>query len=264
MVLTAIPSHRLTCSGDKRHNPPIRPGQVTQTSSDNVSKSDLNGPVEVTLNLAGSVGVPEGHASTPSSLTVTLNSRQRESRSGLSHITGSPTMSIVSTVSGAPQRSFTPLSSDEDMRSTVDSWPFKEALQSRRLVLVEDCSNLIEGFGIRVWDELPNAAVVVPIANDSDEGIPSAVIVIGLSIRRPFDEEYESFLVSAVYLVSRLTTSARSTIATRVWHRRCTFIRSRATANRRACRARSGKEYALLQRQPRAPHASYSRRRTSG
>ncbi|GFZ50846.1 hypothetical protein JCM24511_08604 [Saitozyma sp. JCM 24511] len=168
--------------------------EVTQTAPDNVSRSDLNGPVEVTLNLAGSVGVPEGHASTPSSLTVTLNSRQRESRSGLSHITGSPTMSIVSTVSGPPQRSFTPLSSDEDMRSTVDSWPFKEALQSRRLVLVEDCSNLIEGFGIRVWDELPNAAVVVPIANDSDEGIPSAVIVIGLSIRRPFDEEYESFL----------------------------------------------------------------------
>jgi hypothetical protein len=62
-------------------------------------------------------------------------------------------------------------------------------------VLVEDCSSLIEGFPVRVWDELPNAAVVVPIANDSDEGIPSAVIVIGLSIRRPFDDDYEAFLV---------------------------------------------------------------------
>lgn len=51
-----------------------------------------------------------------------------------------------------------------------------------------------------VWDELPNAAIVVPIANDSDDGVASAVLVIGLSIRRPFDEDYESFVVSTANL----------------------------------------------------------------
>jgi hypothetical protein len=81
----------------------------------------------------------------------------------------------------------------------VESWPFAEALQTRRIVLVEDCSSLIAGYPIRVWDELPTAAVVIPVASDSDEGVPSAVIVIGLSIRRPFDEDYESFLVSVLF-----------------------------------------------------------------
>jgi hypothetical protein len=59
---------------------------------------------------------------------------------------------------------------------------------------VENCSELIEGYDIKVWDELPNAAVVIPIANDSDDGVPTAVMVVGLNIRRPFDDDYESFL----------------------------------------------------------------------
>ena len=61
---------------------------------------------------------------------------------------------------------------------------------------MEDCTALIQHFPVRVWDELPSAAVVVPIASDSDEGIPGALMVIGLSVRRPFDDDYQSFIVS--------------------------------------------------------------------
>jgi hypothetical protein len=105
-------------------------------------------------------------------------------------------MSIVSSLSGIHQSSN--ISEDGEMRPMVDQWPLKEALQSRRLVLIEDCAALIEGYGIRVWDELPNAAIVVPVSSDSDEGVSSAVLVIGLSIRRPFDDDYESFIVSGL------------------------------------------------------------------
>jgi hypothetical protein len=66
---------------------------------------------------------------------------------------------------------------------------------------------LIQGFPIRVWDDLPTSAVIVPISNDSDDGALGAVLVIGLSIRRPFDDDYESFIVS---LSSPPTTVADS------------------------------------------------------
>lgn len=159
--------------------------------------------VKCQLTLAGSVGVPDNHPNTPSTCSVTLNMRQRESRAGIHNLTGSPTLSVISTLSGGAKRTSTPsqthTSDGEDgggLKLNLDAWPFREALQTRRIVLVDDCSSLIEGYPVRVWDELPNAAVVVPISNESDEGVPSSVIVIGLSIRRPFDDDYESFLVS--------------------------------------------------------------------
>lgn len=176
-----------------------------------------DGPQETTpgkciLTLAGSVGVPESHPSTPSILPIKLESKQRPSHAGLPHnMTNSPTMSVISTLSNgaikstksgntntATNNTLKEMADDETINTTggADIWPFKEALQTKRIVLIEDCSALIDGYQVRIWDELPNAAVVVPVANDSDQGVPSAVIVIGLSIRRPFDEDYESFLVS--------------------------------------------------------------------
>ncbi len=144
------------------------------------------------------MGGPENHSSAPAQISITVSSRVRDGRPSVpgpfSHnITNSPTMSVFSTLSGPPAiRSSTP--SDYLDMSPADHWPIKEALQSRRVVLVEDCSALMDHFRVRVWDELPNAAVIVPIANDSDEGIPGAVMVIGLSIRRPFDDKYQSFI----------------------------------------------------------------------
>jgi hypothetical protein len=172
------------------------PGQVVAATD---SQKESNKAI---LRLAGSVGVPDGHASAPAE--IRLNLARKEARSSaaaaFSQSLGpnSPTMSIVSSLSGAApgtHRSVSPMSED-DIRSKDDEWPFKEALQTKRLVLVEDCSALIKGYPTRVWDELPNAAVIVPIANDSDEGVPRAVLVIGLSVRRPFDDDYEAWIVS--------------------------------------------------------------------
>ena len=165
-------------------------------------------PKKAVLSLMGEIGVPDGHASAPAQVSIRLGSKQRESRASnagpfTQGLVGSPTMSFVSSISNSLStkseplvaRGGTPETISEGNESEVyDHWPFREALQSRRLVLVEDCESLIEGYPIRVWDELPHSAIVVPVANDSDEGTPSAVLVIGLSVRRPFDEDYESFI----------------------------------------------------------------------
>lgn len=190
----------------------------------NASNREAGGQNKCILTLAGAVGVPDGHRSAPAVLRFPIDARQRDTRANLAHMTNSPTLSVISSLSGANSKrkdSIVPgTPADDDMRGgapEMEMWPFKEALQSKRIVLVEDCSALIEGYPIQVWDELPTSAVVVPIASDSDDGAPSAVIVIGLSIRRPFDEEYESFLVSQVRTYSYSST-ARPSSATCIRH----------------------------------------------
>jgi hypothetical protein len=169
-------------------------------------------PTKLTLRLAGAVGIPEGHASTPNTISIQMPSKSgRDSRAPVgpfAHgLTGSPTMSTGSSVSGASARPHSAAgtqSPDDDMRGAVDAWPIRDALISKRLVLVEDCMELIKGFPIRVWDDLPTSAVIMPISNESDDGALGAVLVIGLSIRRPFDDDYESFIVSCLVTIYRM------------------------------------------------------------
>ena len=167
-------------------------------------------PTKLTLRLAGAVGIPDGHPSTPNTISIQMPAKSgRDSRAPagpFAHgITGSPTMSTHSSISGAPPHSASAAPpSDDDMRGAAESWPFRDALISKRLILVEDCMQLIQGFPIRVWDDLPTSAVVMPISNDSDDGALGAVLVIGLSIRRPFDDDYESFIVSSSFSIQKI------------------------------------------------------------
>ena len=162
------------------------------------------GPVAVKLQLAGSVGIPDNHPSTPKQLSVSLRRQSRDARhsavaAAFSHaINSSPSPSIISGASNQQNSKTADGESEADMQSPLEHWPFMEALQNKRSVLVEDCSALLENFPVRVWDELPNAAIVVPVSTESDDGIPSSVVVLGLSVRRPFDDDYEAFVVSAL------------------------------------------------------------------
>ncbi|WVF67533.1 hypothetical protein IAT40_002289 [Kwoniella sp. CBS 6097] len=166
----------------------IGPNATEVTRSD-----DLPDTCKIEAKLAGAVGIPQSHRSTPHLLTMTIRQRLR-SAATIPRASRSPTLSVMSSISGPP---VSPLPLDEDgPQINMESWPIREALTSNRLVLVEDCSSIIQGYSIRVWDELPTAAVVVPITNESDDGLPSAVLVLGLNIRRPFDDDYESFIVS--------------------------------------------------------------------
>lgn len=123
-------------------------------------------------------------------------------------LNNSPAMSLISSTGGI---SHIPLGgtgageSEPHPTPELKHWPIREALQCKSLILVEDVAGLIKDYPIRVWDELPNAAIVVPISSDSEEGIPSAVLVLGLNIRRPFDEDYESFIVSQLKITTNET-----------------------------------------------------------
>lgn len=89
-------------------------------------------------------------------------------------------------------------------------WPFIEALGTHRTIFVEDCRHLLKDYDVRVWDELPSSAVVIPITRDTDDGIPGAVMVLGLSCRLDFDEEYESFIHSLRIQMASYLTAVRS------------------------------------------------------
>nr|XP_031864018.1 uncharacterized protein CI109_000662 [Kwoniella shandongensis]KAA5531090.1 hypothetical protein CI109_000662 [Kwoniella shandongensis] len=164
-------------------------------NSAQITKNDQSDAVKVNVRLAGAIGIPDGHPSTPSHFSLTLRDRSRSNAAAFAQggVAGSPTLSMTSSLSSAvPAISLT--DSNTSQSDQMLQWPIRDALQAGRMIMVEDCSSLIQDFPIRVWDELPNAAVIVPINNDSDDGIPSAVLVLGLNIRRPFDEDYESFI----------------------------------------------------------------------
>lgn len=97
--------------------------------------------------------------------------------------------------------------------SMTGSWPVAEGMSTHRTLYVPDCRTMLEGFTPRVWDELPPSAVVIPIVRDTDDAVPSAVMILGLSPRLPFNEEYEAFIHSlrnhmAGYLVAVRTYCA--------------------------------------------------------
>ncbi|WVR09484.1 hypothetical protein IAU60_006552 [Kwoniella sp. DSM 27419] len=147
----------------------------------------------VSLLCTTSSGIPNGHPSTPSTLSIRVRSNRRGSGNGPP---GSE--SPVSVASSLSAPSMSPLSL-QDLESSVAAqcWPIQKTLETRRLVLVEDCRDLIQGFQIQAWDELPTSAIMVPVANDSDKGIPTAVLVMGLNVRRPFDEDHEAFVMAS-------------------------------------------------------------------
>ncbi|OCF32765.1 hypothetical protein I316_05687 [Kwoniella heveanensis BCC8398] len=78
--------------------------------------------------------------------------------------------------------------------SDLQAWPIQKAVHTRRPILVRNCRRLISGFPIRIWDELPVDAVVIPLFNEHEQ--PVAVIILGLNVRRPFEQDYIDFIVS--------------------------------------------------------------------
>jgi hypothetical protein len=80
---------------------------------------------------------------------------------------------------------------------TPYAFPVAEAVARRRPILVEHCSELVKGFELRSWDELPTRALVIPIKDleeteDEKKGELKSqmVLIVGLNARRPFDDEY--------------------------------------------------------------------------
>jgi hypothetical protein len=190
--------------------------------------------IRAKVRYVGGVGVPEGHPSAPTVTDVVIPPRgdpsdvvlavafsNPELRSSACGVTSPPPMKR-SPSSQLATATCSHSSSKRDRESSagsaaslaaaqaatrarpitpdVSQWPFVFDLHSGRPVLVKDCSLLIKGYPIRVWDEAPTSAIVIPILRNTHKDVPVAVLVLGLSCRLPFDDSYEEFIVSLVPL----------------------------------------------------------------
>jgi len=147
--------------------------------------SNGNGTV-VEATYESSIGVPEGHASRPDTLSITLPTKNRHLLGPNADRLSSPTLSAISALSSGSGRHY--------LSSNGISWPLQKALSTRQCVIVEDCQDLIQGYPIRAWDELPYAAVVIPICSDNSTELPESVLILGLNPKRPLDADYDNWI----------------------------------------------------------------------
>ncbi|WVF67557.1 hypothetical protein IAT40_002314 [Kwoniella sp. CBS 6097] len=170
-------------------------------------------PETVTFNRTATAGVPSGPSNMPSSFHVHVpHTMQSPNAIAFGHknldAADERRSSAASSAIGDPLQDILPT-------YPTGTWPFQKAFHHRRSVIVEDCRDLISGFPIRVWDELPCGAIVIPIANDSDQ--PTAMLVMGLNVRRPFDKDYADFILSLAkpsYVYDRVKTQLATSLKT--------------------------------------------------
>lgn len=142
--------------------------------------------VDVEAKLECTVGVPETHRSRQEKISLQIPMKNKLQFGPNADRLSSPTLSAISALSSGSGRHY--------LTASGVSWPIQKALSTRQAVIVEDCRDLIQGFPIRAWEELPFAAAVVPICSDNSADLPEAVMIIGLNVRRPLDAEYDGWL----------------------------------------------------------------------
>ncbi|KAL1405641.1 hypothetical protein Q8F55_009280 [Vanrija albida] len=147
---------------------------------------DTAGHWNAKLKYAGGVGVPEGHSSAPATLelSVSLDDAAPSDSDTDDSRDSSPGIEGARPVSPLPR----------DLAEGSEPWPFVEAVQTHRPVFVQDCYSRVEGYPVRVWDELPSSAVVIPICRTTDRNVPRGVVVLGISSVNAYDEDYSVFV----------------------------------------------------------------------
>lgn len=178
---------------------------------------EVNDQRKVVFKYRGSIGVPKGHASAPNHVELTMPPKLPEQIA--SEAFQAPQLprgrnGSFDTPVGRVSVPSTPIG-DGDAPDPSAPWPFREALQTDRPVIVPDCSEIIRGYPVRVWDTLPRSAVVVPLKQDSPERISKGVMVIGLSTHLRYDKDYEQFIEDfrqqiTAYYASSLAHSAET------------------------------------------------------
>ena len=98
---------------------------------------------KLTLTLEETVGVPSGHPSAPTSVSVAVEA------SNPSDSAPSSSDASSSTTTG------------HHFAEDTTQWPFAEALSTRRPVFIADVADLADGFEARGWNVPATAAVCV-------------------------------------------------------------------------------------------------------
>jgi len=72
-------------------------------------------------------------------------------------------------------------------------WPFFDAVRSQTVQLVPELGRLFVNVPAGPWSDAPDSAALMPIPS-SKAGVPAGLMVVGLSARLRFDDDYRSFL----------------------------------------------------------------------
>ena len=73
-------------------------------------------------------------------------------------------------------------------------WPFAEVFATRRPVHVPSLPDYaVDGFQLRGWGEPAREAIIIPICAEETD-IPAAVLVMGLNSRRPYNDDYATWI----------------------------------------------------------------------
>ncbi|KAK4047296.1 hypothetical protein OIV83_005474 [Microbotryomycetes sp. JL201] len=137
----------------------------------------------VKLTLEGTVGVPSGHQSAPNECTVRIE-------------TTPPAPSAHYESDTSSTASYGGTSSSGNTGEGANSWPFQEALSSRKPVFIANLAGRNKGFVQRGWPSEVKNAVVIPlmVEGESSSAVPRACLIVGLNPRRPWNEVFATFL----------------------------------------------------------------------
>lgn len=164
-----------------------------------------NAELTFKLRLAGAVGVGEASKTVPNDVNIGMPKRlfrKRHFDKNPRGMLSSPSIASSSMSGGrnSSVRSFqqaeflAPITENET--DGAKSWPFKRACLTGEIIHVPNATAFTNGFQIRVWDELPRGAVVIPLVEPGKK-ICLGVIVLGLNRRRPFNELYQGWIEAA-------------------------------------------------------------------
>lgn len=94
--------------------------------------------------------------------------------------------------------------------TTKNPWPLQQTFATSRLQLVEDLCMKIDGpIPGGAWPESARTAAVVPIPAGSAVAPPAGLLVLGISPRRAFDEQYSSFAIQVAQSIGAAIANAR-------------------------------------------------------
>ncbi len=92
---------------------------------------------------------------------------------------------------------------------TSSGWPLATVVESGSEFVISDLSQRFGSIPGGVWPEAPTRAVVLPIRRPR-QSVPYGVLVLGVSPRRPFDDDYMSFLR---LIADRIATAVSNVLA---------------------------------------------------
>ncbi|KAG9123835.1 hypothetical protein FRC07_013808 [Ceratobasidium sp. 392] len=167
--------------------------------------------INITLNLVGSVGVPEGHPAARKVIKYTLDPMTYqpiqmpiESNRGPTSpaASESPPQAQYNSLPPAPAR--TGSNSSTGSQASSAGLEFVSALASGHIELVDPLpEKFAAGLDGRGFRDIPRAAALLPISTSfgrgtarEDKPLPYAVLLVGLNTRRAYDADYSAWLES--------------------------------------------------------------------